>query len=370
MTVKEVLSRIEDSGFEAYVVGGFVRDFLLGIESTDVDICTNAKVKELLDIFNDVNATSNEYGSVKILTNDLRIDITTYRKDVRYNGNRRNVEIEYVNNLMEDIKRRDFTMNTVCMNKEGQILDIFNGQEDIKNHLIRCVGSVEERLKEDPLRMLRAVRFATTLDFKIEEELYKALKANRKLLEQLSRERIKEELTKILLCENAVKGLDMLKNLGYLPYIGIDYNSNIVNVNDICGMYSQIEITKDLPFSKEERENIKKVKSILKYGMIDDNVVFTYGLYLSMVAGSILGVDKEEVTRIEKNLVIKRYKDIDFTTEDICRLFKIKPSKILSAVFEELKMLILSRKLENNKEAITKYLIANQRKWLNEGANN
>ena len=98
MTVKEVLSRIEDSGFEAYVVGGFVRDFLLGIESTDVDICTNAKVKELLDIFNDVNATSNEYGSVKILTNDLRIDITTYRKDVRYNGNRRNVEIEYVNN--------------------------------------------------------------------------------------------------------------------------------------------------------------------------------------------------------------------------------------------------------------------------------
>jgi tRNA nucleotidyltransferase (CCA-adding enzyme) len=369
VTVKEVLTRIEENGFEAYVVGGFVRDFLLGIESTDVDICTNARVKDLLDVFKDVNATSNEYGSVKILTNDLRIDITTYRKDVKYNGDRRSVEIEYVNNLMEDINRRDFTMNTICMNKEGSILDILNGQEDIKNKIIRCVGVIDDRLKEDPLRMLRAVRFATTLDFKIEEELYKAMKANRKLLENLSRERVKEELTKILVCENAVKGLDMLKNLGYLPYLGIDYNSNIVNVNDICGMYSQIEIIKDLPFSKEERENIKKVKSILKYGTIDDNVVFTYGLYLSMVAGSILGIDKEEVTRIEKNLVIKRYKDIDFTTDDLCKLYNIKPSKILSEVFEELKMMILSRELENNKEAITKYLIANQGKWLNEGAN-
>ncbi len=91
MTVKEVLTRIEENGFEAYVVGGFVRDFLLGIESTDVDICTNARVKDLLDVFKDVNATSNEYGSVKILTNDLRIDITTYRKDVKYNGDRRSV---------------------------------------------------------------------------------------------------------------------------------------------------------------------------------------------------------------------------------------------------------------------------------------
>ena len=369
MTVNEVLRKIEENGFEAYIVGGYVRDFILGIESTDIDICTNARVKDLLEIFKDTNATSNEYGAVKILSNNFRIDITTYRRDVRYNGNRRNVEIEYVNNLMDDINRRDFTMNTLCMNKEGKILDILNGRKDIEDKIIRCVGEIDDRIKEDPLRMLRAVRFATTLNFKIEEELYKKMKANRKLIDQLSMEKIKEELTKMLLCENAVRGLEMLKNLGFLPYVGIDYNSNIVNIHDICGMYSQLELIKDFPFSKEERENIKNIKSILKYGTIDDNVVFTYGLYISMVAGSILNIDKEEVTKIEKNLVIKRYKDIDFTTQELCKLYDIKPSKLLSDVFDELKVLILSRKLENKKEEIIKYLLDNKGKWLNEGTN-
>ena len=367
MTVNEVLSKIEENGFEAYLVGGYVRDYLLGIESTDIDICTNARVKDLLEIFSDTNATSNEYGAVRLMSNDYRIDITTYRRDVRYNGNRRNVEIEYVNNLMDDINRRDFTMNTLCMNKEGKILDVLNGKEDIENRIIRCVGKIEDRIDEDPLRMLRAVRFATTLDFKIEEELYKKMKEKRKLIETLSMERIKEELTKILLCENAIRGLDMLKNLGFLPYVGIEYNSNIVNVNDICGMYSQLELTKDFPFSKEEKENIKNIKKIVKCGIIDDDVVFTYGLYISMVAGSILGIDKEEVTKIEKNLVIKRYKDIDYTTHELCKLYDIKPSKLLSDVFDELKVLILSKKLNNKKEDIVKYLLDNREKWLNEG---
>ena len=159
----------------------------------------------------------------------------------------------------------------------------------------------------------------------------------------------------------------MLKNLGFLPYVGIEYNSNIVNVNDICGMYSQLELTKDFPFSKEEKENIKNIKKIVKCGIIDDDVVFTYGLYISMVAGSILGIDKEEVTKIEKNLVIKRYKDIDYTTHELCKLYDIKPSKLLSDVFDELKVLILSKKLNNKKEDIVKYLLDNREKWLNEG---
>ena len=101
MNVIDVLNRIEENGFEAYVVGGYVRDKILGNESSDIDICTNARVKELLDIFSDINITSNEYGSVKIVTNKLRMDITTYRKDMRYNEeNRRDVQIEYVDNLL------------------------------------------------------------------------------------------------------------------------------------------------------------------------------------------------------------------------------------------------------------------------------
>jgi len=365
--IKEVLQRIEDNGFEAYIVGGYVRDYVLGIESTDIDICTNARVKDLIEIFSDTNATSNEYGSIRINSNKYRIDITTYRRDVKYNGDRKKVEIEYVDNLLDDVNRRDFTMNTLCMNKNGVIIDVMQGQEDINNHLIRCVGKVADRLEEDPLRMLRAVRFATVLDFEIEKHLYKELKKKRKLIQKLSLERIKEELTKILLSNNAIKGLKLLRELGYLKYMGISFEDNIVSVSDICGMYSQLEFSIDYPFSKEEKDNIKKLKKIIKYGMIDNNVIFDYGLYLSMVAGDILGVNREDITLMDKNLPIRRYKDMNINSDEICNILSIKPCKTLNEVFEELKEKVLSGELENTNEQLKKYLFDSRKKWSNEG---
>jgi len=369
VTVNEVLTRIEDNGFEAYIVGGYVRDYVLGNESTDVDICTNARVKDLLTIFADTSATSNEYGSVKINSNNYRFDITTYRRDVKYNGDRKKVEIEYVDNLLDDVNRRDFTMNTLCMNKDGAIIDIMNGKKDIEDHIIRCVGKIEDRLEEDPLRMLRAVRFATVLNFKIEENLYKELKKKKKLILKLSLERIKEELTKMLLSSNAINGLKMLRELDYLKYMGISFNDDIVYVNDICGMFSQLDFSIEYPFSKEERENIKKVKKILKYGIIDNNIIFDYGLYLSMVAGAILGYDKEEITLMDKNLPIRRYKDMDINSEEICNILSIKPSKILNSVFEDLKEKVLNGEIENTNEQLKSYLFSSRKKWLDEGAN-
>lgn len=368
MNAINILERIEENGFEAYIVGGYVRDYLLGINSSDVDICTNARVRELLDIFSDYNVSSNEYGAVKLITNDSRIDITTYRRDLKYNGSRRRVEIEYVDNLLDDINRRDFTMNTLCMNKEGNIIDVLNGKEDIEKKIIRCVGNIDDRLNEDPLRMLRAVRFATTLNFEIEEELYKELKRNRTLIAQLSRERIKEELNKILTSTNALRGLKMMRNLGFLDYVGIDFNDNLVYVSDICGMYSQLTLKKEFPFSKEEKETIKAVKNILNYGIIDENVIFTYGLYVSLVAGSILGVEREYITSLEKNLPIKRIKDIKIRSDEICSILNIKPNKIIHLVYDELKDLILKGKLINDNDSIKEYLMVNRKKWLNEGA--
>lgn len=368
MNIINILERIEDNGFEAYLVGGYVRDHILGIESGDIDVCTNARVKELLDIFNDINVTSNEYGAVKIISDKLRVDITTYRKDLRYNGDRRSVEIEYVDNLIDDINRRDFTMNTLCMSKEKNIIDILGGKEDIDKRIIRCVGNIDDRINEDPLRMLRAVRFSTTLGFTIEEELYRKMKLYKELILQLSKERIKEELTKILVNKNALFGLNMLRDLGFLPYLGIDYNNDIVYVSDICGMYSQLIITGDFPFSKEERENIKIVQNILKYGNIDENVLFSYGLYLSMVAGDILGIDKEEISKMEKNLVIRRIKDINITSDEICNLLDIKPGKEISEVYDDLKSVILRRELENSSDIIKEYVLNNREKWLSEGA--
>ena len=368
MNVVNILERIEENGFEAYIVGGYVRDYLLGIESGDIDICTNARVKELLDIFSDISVTSNEYGSVKIVTNKLRVDITTYRRDLRYNGDRRKVEIEYVDNLIDDINRRDFTMNTLCMNKDKNIIDLLGGTEDIKNQVIRCVGNIEDRINEDPLRMLRAVRFSTTLGFTIEEELYEKLKEYAYLIEQLSQERIKEELTKILVSKNALIGLEMLRDLGFLPFIGIEYSDSIVHVSDICGMYIQLDILKEFPFSKEEKENIKIVKNILNYGIIDENVLFNYGLYLSLVAGDILGIDKDIIASMDKELVIRKIKDIDINSEEICEILDCKPGKVISEVYDELKNVILRKELDNSNSSIREYIFNNRRMWLDEGA--
>lgn len=368
MEAKEVLRKIEERGFEAYIVGGYVRDYVLGIESHDVDICTNARVKDILEIFGNNLAHSDEYGNVKMISDKYNIDITTYRRDLKYNGDRKKVEIEYVDNLVDDLDRRDFTMNTLCMNETDTIIDIFNGKEDINNKLIRCVGDPELRLNEDPLRILRAVRFATVLDFKIEESLYNSMKKNGSLLLQLSLERIKEELTKILVSKNAIRGLDYLRRLGFLEYLGIEYDK-IVNVTDICGMYSQLIIKKDYPFTKEERELIGNIKKIVAYGSVDNEILFEYGLYTSLVAGSILGIKIKEITDMNAHMVIQSIKDIDITSDEICKILNVEPSKIISEVYNSLKTLILSGELENNKESITLYIDKNREKWLDERTN-
>lgn len=366
MKVFDILDRIEKYGYEAYVIGGYVRDYLLGIDSSDIDICTNARVKDLLDIFNDMNVTSNEYGSVKIITDTLRVDITTYRRDVRYNGSRRKVEIEYVDNLLDDVNRRDFTMNTICMSKNGTILDILGGRKDIEDRVVRCVGKAKERLIEDPLRMLRAVRFATVLNFRIDDELYNELVCNRELIKELSLERIKDELKKILLSTNFLNGLSLLKSLGYLDILGISYNDDIVYVPDICGMYSQLSFRDEFPFSKEEKNSIKGIQKIVKYGTIDNIILYEYGLYLCIVAGNILDIDKEVITKMDKKLPIHSKHDINIDSDKICSILGIEPCRIISTVYNKLEQMILKGILKNDSSSLENYLVNNREMWLDE----
>lgn len=358
-----ILEKLESNGFEAYIVGGYVRDFLLGINSSDIDICTNARVKDILAIFNDVRAYSDNYGNVKLATNKGIVDITTYRKDIYFNGNRKMVEILYVDNLVEDIKRRDFTVNTLCMNKEGKIIDLLGALKDINDKIIRTVKDARVSITEDPLRMLRAVRFATTLDFQIDEYLYDMMLKNSSCLKELSYERVKDELGKILLSNKALKGLKLLKELNFLQYIGIKFDK-VVYVNDLCGMYSQMEIDKSFPLTNNEKNNIKRIKEILKYGKIDKRVLFDFGPYLSMVAGEILGVNKDEVIQIYNGLIIKDKKDLCIKSRDICDILEIKPSKIIGDVFNYLIDEIISGRLANEKEILTSYVSLNREKWV------
>lgn len=249
--IKNILKTLEDNGYEAYLVGGFIRDKILHIKSFDIDICTNAKPEDLEKLF---NIKVNDYGSLSFKLNKYSIDITTFRKELEYQK-RKPIKIEYVDTLEEDIKRRDFTINAICMNSKGKIIDLVNGLDDIHNKTIRIIGDASPKLQEDPLRILRAIRLATILDFKIEDKLFKSIKDNNKLVLTLSPYRKRCELDKILSSKNFKKGLELLKDTGILSLLNISYD-NIKYTKNILGMYAQLNIGCDLEFTKEEKRNI------------------------------------------------------------------------------------------------------------------
>lgn len=350
--IKKVLNVIEKNGYEAYVVGGYVRDLLLKRPSYDIDVCTNALPKNIKMMFQKGELT--EYGNFFFKIKKYDFEITTYRKEIGYEK-RRPKEVVYINNLIEDLLRRDFTINTICMNQNGVIIDLLNGCEDLNYKIVRMVGNPDLKLKEDPLRILRAIRFATILDFEIEQSLNIAIKNNCKELENLSSYRIKEELDKILISENALKGIELLKKNNILKLFKITAN-NIVKVNDLIGMWAQIDLGVELPFTKEDKNNIIKLKEIIQKGIIDELTLYKYGLYLCTVASEILKLDKRDVNKKYKSLSIYSAKDLCVSSSEICKFLNINKDKKLGEIINELILKILFKEIANTKKDVYKYL--------------
>jgi len=233
--VKFVIDKLKKKGFEAYIVGGCVRDFLRGVGPQDWDVATNAKPTEIGKIFPRSYA-DNKFGTVTVLIGSedpklKEIEITPYRIESKYTDKRHPDEVKWAKTIKEDLARRDFTVNAIAINLQLttynlQLIDPFNGQQDLKNKIIRAVGNPEDRFNEDALRMMRAVRFAATLEEKavpgrwqIEESTGQAIKKNAKLLQVISKERIRDELMKIIMADRAAEGIDLLRELGLLKYI-------------------------------------------------------------------------------------------------------------------------------------------------------
>ena len=193
----EVLNIFDKHGYLAYIVGGYPRDMLLNIKTNDIDICTNATPKEIVDIFETENVSDYGYGSVKIIYKKYRFDVTTFRKDIKYENNRKPVKIKYIMDLKKDLLRRDFTINTLCIDKDENLLDLLSCKQDIDLRIIKTVGNPRYRIKEDSLRILRAIRFAGTLNFSIDEKTMNYIKKYGYLLKKLSYSRKKDELKKI-----------------------------------------------------------------------------------------------------------------------------------------------------------------------------
>lgn len=199
--VKYILHTLNNNGYEAYVVGGCVRDAVIDREPHDWDITTSAKPQEVMEVFKnfDVIPTGLEHGTVTVIIDDeFKTEITTFRLDGKYSDGRRPDNVEFTSDIVEDLKRRDFTINAMAYNDEDGLIDPFNGRKDIKDKIIRCVGNPYDRFNEDGLRILRAIRFAAKLEFDIDDATSDAIHELRHLLDNISKERIQGELCKIL----------------------------------------------------------------------------------------------------------------------------------------------------------------------------
>lgn len=219
--VSTIINRLDKYGFDGYIVGGSVRDLLLGKIPNDYDLATNAKPDDILDVFKDFKTISvgKAFGTIIVVQEEGSVEVTTYRIEGDYLDGRRPSEVAFSDKIEEDLSRRDFTINSMAYSHLHGLIDPFNGRDDLNLEIVRTVGSPGERFAEDHLRILRGVRFATELGFAIEDETYKASKEMSYLLSNISAERIREEFFKILLSKKPSFGIRLMKELGVLETI-------------------------------------------------------------------------------------------------------------------------------------------------------
>ena len=354
----KLLKEITNHSYKAYIVGGFVRDYILGIESNDIDITTNATPKQIREIFEDSCLPNEDYGSVTVIQKGIRFEITTFRIEIEYINNRKPVQIEYINDLYTDLTRRDFTINTLCINKDGEIIDLLDGKKDIDDKIIRTIGDAYNKFEEDSLRILRAVRFATILGFSLSPEVKEAIEKTKHLLKKLSYFRKKEELDKIFTSPNYKNGIQLLLELG------LDKELEIPNLNKVLetkttsliGIWSILNVIDKYPFNKNELELITDVNKVLEFDNSDPLILYKYGLYINSVAGEIKGLDTKEINEKYYNLPIKSRKDIDIDSKTIMNTLNKSGGSYLKDIYNDLEEKIITNKLNNKKEDICNYI--------------
>lgn len=215
---EKIMEQLNTHGFEAYAVGGCVRDSLLGREPEDWDITTSAKPEQVKEIFPRTVDTGIQHGTVTVLVDRMGYEVTTYRIDGEYEDGRHPKSVEFTGNLLEDLKRRDFTINAMAYSSREGLVDAFGGRKDLDRGIVRCVGNAMDRFTEDALRILRAIRFCAQLGFDMEKETEQAISAIAPNLAKVSKERIQVELTKLLLSAHPERIKDVYEN-GIGPFI-------------------------------------------------------------------------------------------------------------------------------------------------------
>lgn len=236
--VQYIIDKFYKNNYEAYMVGGCVRDCLLGLSPKDYDITTSAKPHITEGLFTKTIPTGIEHGTITVVIENENFEVTTYRTEGNYLDNRRPESVSFVSDIKEDLSRRDFTINAFAYNNRAGLVDYFNGLSDLNNKIIKAVGDPNKRFREDALRMLRAIRFSAQLDFTIEENTLNAIKTNCNLIKNISIERVRDELCKMLISNNPTKGLILLRDTGILKIILPEINS-LVKYTPLCNNHNR-----------------------------------------------------------------------------------------------------------------------------------
>lgn len=246
---KLIINTLNKHDYKAYAVGGFVRDGILGVKNSDIDIATDATPLEIKQVFKDYNLVDigSKYGTIIVVISGDKYEVTTFRSDGNYSDGRRPDFVNFSKDLNEDLSRRDFTINSMAFAPKEGLIDPFGGERDLYNRIIRTVGDPDTRFCEDYLRLLRAVRFAAKLDMNLDKNVYLSLKEHAEKIRFIPFERINVELKKILMSDNPVKGFNLLYNSSLLKYIIADlYKTKGFNQENIHHQYDLFEHTMEV----------------------------------------------------------------------------------------------------------------------------
>jgi len=358
-TCIKVLEKLESFGYKAYIIGGYPRDLYLKRSSSDIDICTDATPKEVMNIFDEVITTNFEYGSIVILFEKIRFEITTFREEGDYQHHRKPKKVNYTLNLEDDIKRRDFTINTLCIDKEGNQIDLLNAKSDLDNKIIRMVGNPKIKLKEDALRILRAIRFATILDFELEPVLKAYIKKYSFLVRKLSKERQKEELDIIFSSPNKEYGIKLLNELKLSDNLEIPLLKKIKITPSMIVTWEELNVLNKFPFNSSEKEAIFKIKELKNKNLLDKRTLYEYGLYNCTLASELTDIDKKLLNEVYASMPIHSKLDIVLKPQAICDLLDKEPGSFLKDILNDLEDKILLGTIKNSEEDLTDYITKN-----------
>jgi len=384
-----ILQKIEAAGFEAYFVGGSVRDYLLGKKINDIDIATSAKPEEIKKIFGHTIDVGIQHGTVMVIVDGKSYEITTFRTESSYVDFRRPSEVAFIRELREDLKRRDFTMNAMAMDAKGNIIDYFAGREAIKQQKIKTVGNAHERFQEDALRIMRAVRFVSTLGFALEKSTHSSIRENCSLLEKIAVERISIEFEKLFGGKNRREALQLMAESNiyeFLPMLSKQKQA-ILQVADmpieflaIDEMWSLllwkmgITTTREIDvFLRNWKLPVKKIKNIQKIVAAipekQQNAWTPISLYKTTLAtacsaeklSALIWENKaiKEAEHIEKafeKLPIQDKTELAITGKDLLN-WSMKPSGAwIKEVIESAEYAVVEQQVKNEKQAIKEWL--------------